>query len=123
MDFRYKTLVAAILAVTVPAFAQQQASAPAGQSAAPAAKTFSQQELDELLAPIALYPDALLAQVLMASPGRRSDSSGQAVDERHAEVVAAQRGQWAELFELPYRRGNAGECQPICGADGAVPDV
>ncbi len=67
MDFRYKTLVAAILAVTVPAFAQQQASAPAGQSAAPAAKTFSQQELDELLAPIALYPDALLAQVLMAS--------------------------------------------------------
>ena len=69
MDFRYKTLVAAILAVTVPAFAQQQATAPAGQAApAPAAaKAFSQQELDELLAPIALYPDALLAQVLMAS--------------------------------------------------------
>jgi len=68
MDFRYKTLVAAILAVTVPAFAQQQATAPAGQAAAPAAaKSFSQQELDELLAPIALYPDALLAQVLMAS--------------------------------------------------------
>ena len=46
---------------------------PAG--AAPAAKAvptagaaaFSQQELDQLLAPIALYPDALLAQVLMAS--------------------------------------------------------
>jgi hypothetical protein len=67
MDIRYKTLIAAILAVTVPAFAQQQATAPAGQSAAPAAKAFSQQELDELLAPIALYPDALLAQVLMAS--------------------------------------------------------
>jgi hypothetical protein len=69
MDFRYKTLVAAILAITVPAFAQQQAAAPAAQAApAPAtAKTFSQQELDELLAPIALYPDALLAQVLMAS--------------------------------------------------------
>jgi hypothetical protein len=32
-----------------------------------AARTFSQQELDQLLAPIALYPDALLAQVLMAS--------------------------------------------------------
>jgi len=70
MDFRYKTLAAALLAVTVPAFAQQQATtAPAGQSAATpaAAKAFSQQELDELLAPIALYPDALLAQVLMAS--------------------------------------------------------
>lgn len=39
----------------------------AQQASAPAAKTFSQQELDELLAPIALYPDALLAQVLMAS--------------------------------------------------------
>jgi len=30
-------------------------------------KTFSQQELDQILAPIALYPDSLLAQVLMAS--------------------------------------------------------
>ena len=37
-------------------------------AAAPAAtKSFSQEELDQLLAPIALYPDALLAQVLMAS--------------------------------------------------------
>jgi hypothetical protein len=36
-------------------------------SASPAAKTFSQQDLDRLLAPIALYPDPLLAQVLMAS--------------------------------------------------------
>ena len=32
-----------------------------------AARTFSQEELDQLLAPIALYPDALLAQILMAS--------------------------------------------------------
>jgi hypothetical protein len=30
-------------------------------------KSFSQAELDQLLAPIALYPDALLAQVLMAA--------------------------------------------------------
>jgi hypothetical protein len=48
------------------------AAAPAG-AAAPAAQAsadvpaFSQQELDQLLAPIALYPDALLAQVLMAA--------------------------------------------------------
>jgi hypothetical protein len=33
----------------------------------PATKTFSQQELDQLLAPIALYPDALLAQIFMGS--------------------------------------------------------
>lgn len=30
-------------------------------------KTFSQQELDQMMAPIALYPDALLSQILMAS--------------------------------------------------------
>jgi len=45
------------------------AQKPPAASAAPAAgaASFSQQELDQLLAPIALYPDALLAQVLMAS--------------------------------------------------------
>ncbi|MGB4547761.1 MAG: DUF3300 domain-containing protein [Syntrophales bacterium] len=31
------------------------------------AKRFSQEELDQILAPVALYPDSLLAQVLMAS--------------------------------------------------------
>jgi hypothetical protein len=52
------------------AYAQQPPAASAtAASAAPKAsgKTFSQQELDEFLAPVALYPDALLAQVLMAS--------------------------------------------------------
>jgi hypothetical protein len=33
----------------------------------PAPPTFRQEELDQLLAPIALYPDALLAQILMAA--------------------------------------------------------
>src|ERR1700692_3634955 len=49
--------------------AQQPASggAPLAAASADAAKTFSQQELDELMAPIALYPDALMAQILMAS--------------------------------------------------------
>jgi hypothetical protein len=59
-------------ALTVPAGGQGQAlpwTTPAAPDAkaAPGAKTFSQEELDQLLAPIALYPDALLAQVLMAS--------------------------------------------------------
>ena len=36
-----------------------------GQQAA--SQIFKQEELDQLLAPIALYPDSLLAQVLMAS--------------------------------------------------------
>ena len=34
---------------------------------APPARAFSQEELEQMLAPIALYPDALLAQILMAS--------------------------------------------------------
>jgi uncharacterized membrane protein YgcG len=57
-------LAVAILVAIGPAASQQQASAPASSSqAAPA----TQQELDSLLAPIALYPDSLIAQILMAS--------------------------------------------------------
>ncbi len=66
--------VALSLAMLPFAHAQQPPAqpAPTAQKAAAApqqagAKTFSQQELDELLAPVALYPDALLAQVLMAA--------------------------------------------------------
>jgi len=39
----------------------------AEDSNATVAKRFSQQELDQILAPVAIYPDSLLAQVLMAS--------------------------------------------------------
>lgn len=45
----------AALLVAVPLFAQAQQ------------RTYSQPELDQMLAPIALYPDALLSQVLMAA--------------------------------------------------------
>jgi len=60
--------VALCAALALTATAQQPPPAPQA-AAAPAAsgKTFSQEELDQLLAPIALYPDALLAQVLMAA--------------------------------------------------------
>jgi len=59
--------------LAVPAYPQTTpapapTTAPAATAAtAPAGKSVTQQELDQLLAPIALYPDALLAQVLMAS--------------------------------------------------------
>ena len=48
-----------ILLIVTPAlaFAQDQ----------PATRRFGQEELDQMLAPIALYPDSLLAQILMAS--------------------------------------------------------
>jgi hypothetical protein len=71
-----KSLIAVMLslALALPAPAQTPApatappqSAQAPSAATSAAKTFSQEELDQLLAPVALYPDALLAQVLMAS--------------------------------------------------------
>jgi hypothetical protein len=65
--------VTASLALDPLAFAQQPPpTAPPAKTSStgqttPSGKTFSQQDLDELLAPVALYPDALLAQVLMAS--------------------------------------------------------
>ncbi len=46
-----------LLAVPTPGGAQEGQSAPA----------FSAEQLDQLAAPIALYPDPLLAQILMAS--------------------------------------------------------
>lgn len=57
-----------LLLVTAPAAVGQIPPPPPPPIAgAPAPPTFRQEELDQLLAPIALYPDALLAQVLMAS--------------------------------------------------------
>jgi len=38
-----------------------------GTQGAEETKTFKQEELDQMLAPIALYPDDLLTQILMAS--------------------------------------------------------
>ena len=77
---RCKSLVAVLctlsLATSVhsqvtPAPAMQPPAAatpsPSAAAATPTGKPVTQQELDQLLAPIALYPDALLAQVLMAS--------------------------------------------------------
>jgi uncharacterized protein DUF3300 len=64
-----RSLVASVLCFTLamPAPAQvPPATSPAATLTA-SAKSFSQQELDQLLAPIALYPDSLLAQILMAS--------------------------------------------------------
>ncbi len=63
------TALAASLVLEPVALAQQPATPAAATTQAPAAsgKTFTQQDFDELLAPIALYPDALLAQVFMAA--------------------------------------------------------
>src|SRR5689334_19577015 len=62
-------LTCASIATQPPCAAQQPSSpaTPASASSQAASKIFSQKDLDELLAPIALYPDALLAQIFMAS--------------------------------------------------------
>ncbi len=85
-------VAAAGLISALPAWAQGEVGTPnmATTSQAPA---ISQETLDSLLAPIALYPDALLAQVLMASTypmdvieaarwqQEHADLSGQALQE------------------------------------------
>src|SRR5512147_3060463 len=57
-SWKYAVIGLAVICLALPApiFAQQ----------APA-KVFKQEELDQMLAPIALYPDDLLTQILMAS--------------------------------------------------------
>jgi hypothetical protein len=70
-----KAPVAALMSLSlavVPAFSQAPPAAPAAPApsaatSAPASKNFSQEQLDQMLASIALYPDSLLSQVLMAS--------------------------------------------------------
>ena len=60
---RMLVLCAALLAMPMLAVHAREAQA---QTSAPAAK-LSNEQLDSLTAPVALYPDALLAQVLMAA--------------------------------------------------------
>ncbi len=79
------------------------AARPAPPSAAPAAaaKTFSQQELDQLVAPIALYPDDLLAQVLMASTYPLEIVAGRALGEGQSRA----EGQGAARTRCSSSRG------------------
>jgi hypothetical protein len=57
--------VAAALAAVSPCVAQDTAAQ--GAAAEAAAPTFKPEEIEQLVAPIALYPDPLLAQIFMAS--------------------------------------------------------
>ncbi len=76
MRSRLSQVLSLLLSVTMvfgagtrplPVFAQAAATTSNANTPQQSGKTYSQQELDELLAPIALHPDALLAQILMAS--------------------------------------------------------
>ena len=68
MRFGAAFAIATIVALlSWPALAANEATATGTEAAQPQQQTLSQGELDALVAPIALYPDALLAQVLMAA--------------------------------------------------------
>src|SRR4029078_13163154 len=71
MSTRIRVIAHCLLASMVaaaPAAAQAPAPGPAGAAPAPASSaTFKKEELEQLVAPIALYPDSLVAQILMAS--------------------------------------------------------
>ena len=78
----FKTATAALLlasfgaihgAGAAPLQTPSTASKPASSASS---ETFSREELDQMMAPIALYPDSLLAQILMAStyPGDVTDA-------------------------------------------------
>jgi hypothetical protein len=87
-----KYLLFSLLLVLMGAFAQNVPPAEGNP-------TFSQQELDQMLAPIALYPDSLLSQILMAAtyplevvqaarwsranPTLKGDAAVQAVDSQN----------------------------------------
>jgi hypothetical protein len=60
-------MCAAFLAGTMPQPVRAQDSSPSSASATAADEGYSNEQLDALLAPIALYPDQLLTQILMAS--------------------------------------------------------
>ena len=67
---RHAAIGVVAVALSTVSYAQTSPPPPASTTAAPAApagKTFSQEQLEQLVAPIALHPDSLLAQMLMAS--------------------------------------------------------
>jgi hypothetical protein len=82
---------------TPPAPAPTAATTPAAAAAAPAAapkqQVFGVEELDQMVAPIALYPDPLLAQVLMAAtyPGDVAEAAAWAKANPSANGDAAVR--------------------------------
>lgn len=81
IDRRFRAVLLAWLALAgwppQGALAATEAATAAAEPAAAASETvFRQEELDQMMAPLALYPDSLLAQVLMAStyPGDVADA-------------------------------------------------
>ena len=80
-------------ATATPAASSAAAPATAAQPATPKQQVFGVEELDQMVAPIALYPDPLLAQVLMAAtyPGDVAEAAAWAKANPEANGDAAVR--------------------------------
>src|SRR6266851_5280432 len=63
----FRTLIMSAAVLLIAAQASHAQSVPATSSSEQNGPVFNTVELDQILAPIELYPDELLAQVLMAS--------------------------------------------------------
>ena len=67
MNFRLTPAIAGVILVVILGVSAAPAQSPAPAPASDAAPQLTPQQLDQMLAPIALYPDDLLAQILMAA--------------------------------------------------------
>src|SRR5205085_9049296 len=67
---------------------RHEATAALNQPAGPAAAHYTRQQIDQLVAPIALYPDQLLADVMMAAtfPQQLVEAGQWLQDPGHAEL-------------------------------------
>lgn len=93
-----------------------QTAAAASQPAAPAKPAFTQEQLDTALAPIALYPDSLLAQLLMAAtypdqvleaakwskanPKMKGDEAVKAVQEKNWDASVASLVAFPQVLDM-----------------------
>jgi hypothetical protein len=67
VNFRLTPAIAGVILVVILGVSAAPAQSPAPAPASDAAPQLTPQQLDQMLAPIALYPDDLLAQILMAA--------------------------------------------------------
>jgi hypothetical protein len=92
--------------VAIPAIAYAQQAPSAAEAAAalnpPPAQSYSQGQLDQMLAPVALYPDQVLMQVLMAAtfPQQVIDAGQWLQDQNNAQLHGAALA--AALAPLPW---------------------
>lgn len=111
-------LTVSLLAWAPAAFAQNSQPVQGAEytSAPVSAQVFAQQELDQMLAPVALYPDSLLTQILMAStyplevvqaarwsranPGFQGDQAVRAVEQQNWDPSVKSLVAFPKILEL-----------------------